>query len=550
MVPNTMSRSLPPALVALIFALFLTINASASTSGTTYYVAANGSDSNNGTSKSSPWQHAPGMTGCASACASAVVNPGDSIILRGGDTWHYSTGSPIGMPWVFTRSGSSSSAIYIGVDASWYAGSSFARPVFTMDNPLSTTSPSSCKFDDSNNTMFTVNASYVTVDNFEFTGKCWSGTPSGKASYLAFNGKNLSATNNYMHGWTVATTAGDDNHFMFYGSGSGNTGNEYAYNVVDGGDSTFGNACNTPSCIPTTTSHGATGWAFGQECYNVHHNVIRHTSQGLQCANITIVHDNLLEYIFAPAFGGRHGNVIESIGGTSGLTGYFYNNITRHTNQGVGWWLQFDTGYIFNNVFEDMYLGPYSPPNMNSLMLSPVGFSSGGGTIHVHVVNNTFDGTTNAQAFGGNSTTPSWGSGSTITWENNHILDSGSIAGFFHCNSPSVCSQTDSGGEVFQSTAAANAQGYTLSNDFQPASGTGATVGAANSVASSCSTFSSDNSLCSGTSDGVTEGGGAVAVFPAVAMVQRASNWDAGAYEFGASGNKPTPPTGLAAVVQ
>jgi hypothetical protein len=544
-----MSRLFPQALLAFILGVVTTGNVFAAT----YYVAASGSDSNNGTSKSTPWLHAPGMANCASACASTTVNPGDSIILRGGDTWHYSSGSLIGMPWVFSRSGSAGNVIYIGVDTTWYAGSSFARPILTMDNPLSTSSPSSCTYDDSSKTMFTVNANYVTVDNFEFTGKCWSGTPSSYASYLYFGGTNLTASNNYMHGWTVASTAGDDDHFMFSGSGTGNTGNVYAYNVVDGSDSTWGAVCNSPTCIATTTTKGATGWAFGQECYNVHDNVIRHVSNGIQCSNVTIVHDNLMEYQFEPSFpvgNPRHGNVIESIGGTSGLTLSLYNNITRNTNEGVGWWLQMDEGYIFNNVFENMMLGAYSPPNSNALMLSPVGFSSGAGPIDVYVANNTFDGTINAQAYAGNSTTPNWASGSTITWENNHILDSGSLAGFFHCNSPSVCAQTDNGGEVFQTTSAANAQGYTLANNFEPTLGTGATVGAGKDAASSCSTYSSDGAYCSGTSDGVTEASGDVSLSPAIAIVARAAKWDAGAYEFGASTGKPSPPTGLAALVQ
>jgi len=35
-----------------------------------YYIASNGSDANSGTSKTSPWLHAPGMTGCSGNCAS------------------------------------------------------------------------------------------------------------------------------------------------------------------------------------------------------------------------------------------------------------------------------------------------------------------------------------------------------------------------------------------------------------------------------------------------------------------------------------------------
>src|SRR4029077_14620960 len=62
----------------------------------TYYIAANGSDSNNGTSKTTPWLHAPGMANCTGTCASTTPQPGDSFIFRGGDIWHMqnSTATP------------------------------------------------------------------------------------------------------------------------------------------------------------------------------------------------------------------------------------------------------------------------------------------------------------------------------------------------------------------------------------------------------------------------------------------------------------------------
>ncbi len=540
-----MGRTVRIPLLTLL--VFLAIS---SASATTYYIAANGSDSNNGTSKTTPWLHAPGMQGCSGACASTTTQAGDRFIFRGGDSWHYSAGYPIGLPWIVSRSGASGNTIYIGVDSTWYAGAAWARPILTMDNPLTTSSPSSCTYDDSNNTAVTISGNYVIFDNFEFTGKCWAGSPAAGVAYLRSMGQNIKATNNFLHGWTVATTAGDDNHYMFAGSGSGNTGNEWAYNVVDGSDSTFGAACTTPSCVANTTTKGATGWAFGVECYNVHHNVIRHVSNGLECQNVTIVHDNLLEYLFEPSFGGRHGNNIESLGGNVGLIAYYYNNVTRNTNEGVDWWPQFSTGYIFNNVFENsghVYGSPAIDPNC--LMLSPPGGSNIAVVITAYVYDNTFDGTCGAQASSGNANTPHWASGSTITFSNNHILDRTSIGTFFSCGAPSLCGETDNGGEVFQTTTAANAQGYTLANNFQPANATGATVGAGTNVSNSCATFSSDKALCSGTSGGTSEGAGAIAVYPTISPVQRASAWDAGAYEFG-SATKPNPPSGLAATVQ
>ena len=86
-----MSRLFPQALIAIILGIFLSANASA----TTYYVAANGSDSNNGTSKSTPWAHLPGM---ATWTGSQNPTAGDTFILRGCDTWN-NANFPIKWSW-------------------------------------------------------------------------------------------------------------------------------------------------------------------------------------------------------------------------------------------------------------------------------------------------------------------------------------------------------------------------------------------------------------------------------------------------------------------
>jgi hypothetical protein len=519
----------------------------ASASATNYYVAANGSDSNDGTSKTAPWLHAPGMKGCSGNCAAASPNAGDQFIFRGGDTWHYSSGSPVGLPWAWNWSGSSSNPIYVGVDQSWSAGGSWSRPILTMDNPLSTGRPSSCAFDDTNSQVAVVTASNVTFDNFEFTGKCWAGSPS--TASIVQNGNHLTFSNLYFHGWTMAASASSDSHKMISGSGSGNTGNVYADNLFDGSDSTFGNVCTTPGCVGNynSTYGAASGWAIAGECYDVHGNIFRHVSNGIECGNITLVHDNLFEYLFEPVNSSPHGNVVESLGGYAGETAYFYNNVTRNVNEGVNWWPQFSNAYIFNNVWEND--GHYSP-DPNCLMISPPGFSSGAGVVNAYIYNNTFDGTCKAQAQAGNATTPHWASGSALIFLNNHILDRTSISGFFTCYSPSVCGATDNGGEAFQTTSAANAQGYTLANNYQPTSGSDATVGVGKDISGSCSTFSADKALCNGTSDGAKMGPGNTATSPAIALIVRASSWDAGAYEFGSGASKPNPPSALAAQVQ
>ena len=112
----------------------------ASSWATTYYISTSGSDSNSGTSTSSPWQHAPGMSGCTSNCASKSPAAGDRFIFKGGDTWHYSASlGTKGLPWTITGgNGTSSSQIYYGVDVTFYnsnvCGSSWCRPKLDSDN--------------------------------------------------------------------------------------------------------------------------------------------------------------------------------------------------------------------------------------------------------------------------------------------------------------------------------------------------------------------------------------------------------------------------------
>src|SRR6266550_2360085 len=135
--------------VVLVF--ILSFSYAGRASATTYYIAANGSDSNSGTSKTTPWLHAPGMPSCIGVCASTTPKPGDSFLFRGGDTWHRSAsisgGNDVTMSgqWTWSWSGtptscayptSTSTCIYIGVDTTWFSGSSFARPQISWDNPI------------------------------------------------------------------------------------------------------------------------------------------------------------------------------------------------------------------------------------------------------------------------------------------------------------------------------------------------------------------------------------------------------------------------------
>src|SRR5437660_1067347 len=100
----------PTVRLPLLTLLVLAVISSAS--ATTYYIAANGSDSNNGTSKTTPWAHLPGM---ATWTGGHAPTAGDTFILRGCDVWGNAN-----FPIMWTWSGSSSSPIVIDRDTAWY----------------------------------------------------------------------------------------------------------------------------------------------------------------------------------------------------------------------------------------------------------------------------------------------------------------------------------------------------------------------------------------------------------------------------------------------
>lgn len=518
-----------------------------------YYISAAGADTNNGTNEATPWKHAPGMPNCSNTCAGVTPSANVGFIFRGGDIYHRSASTndstantAIGGQWTISQSGTSGNLLYFGVDFTWYSGGSFARPVFTMDNPLSTSTVSSCTYDDGAplDLISTSGTAYVEVDAFEFTGLCSTGGGGHGLYFLVSSSGPDYYTRHYAHGWTVTTSGGDDTA-GFTGTQDFNSSTNHTwFNVIDGADSTYGAVCTTTSC-PPTASAAATGWCL-QNGYDVAFNVIRHCSNALEAGMVTAAHDNLFEFIFEPSFGGRHGNILEgyAIGSiNAGTPERFYNNIVRNSKTGVGIWMSGNTIYAFNNVCENVFNASSTTYQSNGFMFSPQG-NSGNQVVSAYFVNNTVDPTCATDAPAGS---PSFAAGSTVTFENNQIIGwagiftGGGGAGgqLFSCGGGNCTNEVNSGGEIFQTLSVANGQGYTLANDFAPTLGTNATVGAGNNLTSSCATFSGDSALCIG-KGGVKEvavWGGQMASYPAVTVNPRPGSgaWDAGAFQFSAS---------------
>jgi hypothetical protein len=544
-----MNRILPPTIFTFLVCLMLASGASA----TTYYIAANGSDANNGTSKTTSWQHAPGMPNCTGTCASTTPKPGDQFIFRGGDTWHYGSGTPsVGGSWNWNWSGTSahcnydandtSTCTYIGVDQTWFGGSSWTRPVLTGDNPLSSVLVSNCRNDNTSTSFFSANGnSYLIFDNFEITGYCWSGT--GMKGNVTIPGASYTNfINMYVHGWSSTIGSTDDKHIVGYGPNFGSANhNVWAFDIFDGSDALNGTTTASNQCPGVLGPPCRSGYPFGGESYDVHDSVFNNVSQSMITSQLYTFHDNIVENLYATYDGVTHPNGIESNSGQpSGLPMYIYNNIFFQIQEsaGVGMWPEpVAPMYFFNNV--EWHVNPgncymYDKP------------SAGTPATAVYFHNNTTDAP--CQFLMETAHTPPTG---TATFANNHLIGYSSLSGFI--NNSSTVTVADNGGHVFQSESAANNQGYLPTNFYAPTAGTNATVGAGNNRTSFCTSIADATvaTACQSAIGGITYNTSNHTLTANTPNARPSSGaWDAGAYEFNAADQPPNPPTGLSAVVQ
>jgi hypothetical protein len=547
-------RSVVTGLAFLVMVTLLGLGSAAAS--TTHYIAANGSDSSNGTSKTTPWLHAPGMPNCSGGCASYTPAPGDNFIFRGGDTWHFgnSSASPYtGGELTWSWSGSSGSPIYLGVDEAWYSGSTWARPIFTGDNPLTPNpgvfgdSVSTCPYQSGTNNIIIsfLNQSYVTFDDVEFVGMCNDTSTPPVVHDWTIDDRvtaNMLYERLYFHGWTHASfstcsnSGGSgicDTQVAFHGQAANTygVGDQYVQIVIDGSDS----------------DPGGYGQFWGGCSYDIHQSVLRY-SGNIVTHNFHLFHDNLLEYLYDPSDGQSHGNVFESVNETTG-TNAFYNNLIRHVSPNginqVGFWPAPPVGttdYFFNNVRYDDQTG-------NDYFL--IG-ENGGQNIGTAVVfNNTFEQVSNSSPVLNCIGT---GTRTLIAANNHYIADIRSPYG-------SGCStQSTFTTELAMSHATATTDGYTTSQTYansptlisSPTVGAGTNKNAAycgalttaglsdaatacqSDTTYSCTYNSSDHTVSCPTRAANSRPGGA---------------WDIGGYEYNAQGTPPNPPTALTAVV-
>ena len=376
-----------------------------------FFIAANGADTNSGTSESTPWVHAPGMPTCASTCASAVPAAGEGFIFRGGDTWHTAnsgaadgttnayTGfgvdpnSTQSSSWNWDWSGSSSnctwtwwpdsglpaqtsSCIYIGVDKTWFSGSSWTRPSFDLDNPLSTSLVASCAFDET--TAFHGIAlgqftgypgfadGYLIFDNFNFYGHCLSGVPNPEWGYMDVITKGYVAViNSYFHGWTETfnpqangSSPEDQAGAISFGYTDavipfGATHDVVAWDVFDGSD----DFCRPP-ILETVTVSGTTitgtGFPTGlTNTMNIEGQAGGDYAAGFFKVTFTSSTSGTADGV-TPTSGSYTGLINMCLGGPASEFYDFSHNVTRYLADTVGN-AQNNMAHIHDNLFDHMY---------------------------------------------------------------------------------------------------------------------------------------------------------------------------------------------------
>ena len=513
-----------------------------------YYIAANGSDLNDGESETSghPWAHLPGMSTCTGNCAAHTPAAGEGYIFRGGDTWN---GTSIGITWNWA--GTSANPIYIGVDPGWPA-TGWTRPIWSCGKVACTGSQTG--------NFIAIQKAYVILDNIELTGLFETSTY--HPSFVSAQGIGDIAENLYMHGWGHdSTLVGQASSPAFSSLARGSV---LRYNVEDGSDTTDDMMYFT---------HGATPTAYG--------NYIRYVQTGIDgCGDNW--HDNVVEYGGWP--GGGHEDGLYQYAPCYATTVFMYNNIVRHfTWAGAGgdvkFWMSGNnfttaTGYAFNNLIYDNltgnmvgtggHFGPKNPtggcvandpnPTVDCSYGTWYFFNNtvACGTDAIPASNCQLGDSSNSQ--GGVKS----GAYMNLHLSNNHWISSGMSSALICTQASFVCTDTNS---VFQTFAAANGQGYNDTSETlafsPPPSGKGSTVTVGTNIQTLCATIAAYDSLAGAACQNETtyaceyDATNHVVVCPTRAPIARGAAPNVGAYQFSyTQSSTPAPPKGLTGIVE
>ena len=487
----------------------------------------NGSDTNDGTSESTPLQHMPGMVGCVQDCSAITPSAGEGFILRGGITWPSAA-----LPWEWLWGGTAttsdpgctgSGCIYIGVDPEWYTGAAWERPILNGGGSSGSQPAWLFGLGESGN--------YVILDNIEFTGLYWSGTTvSYGTANIDFPGGDPNAGMHdtiehvYIHGWSHAAGSADASCGINGDTAdvNENVDSIVEYSIIDGSD-TDQASCN--------------GAIFGGPPY-IAYNLIQYVASCMIIDGTVTVHDNVCQHVVHDFQPGAHENALLVNWDGQNLT--IYNNVIRYFagSGALGIWCGIDSGhtcYIFNNVMYDTDTG-------NVL---DIGYSLTGSTGTVDLWNNTVE--CGPESHPDAICAGIAGGVTAVTLQNNHFISN--AGNYWYTNSVTPTT----GNNVLQSKSTANRKGYRASETyaFSPTSAGSATVGAGSSAAYLCSTSGVTACLQSTTYGVIYNTTNHTVSTPALLPKPWNSYPDAGAYSFGKpEAAAPAPPQNLRAVVR
>lgn len=519
-------------LAIIFFGLFGWAGKSLAT--TTYYIDwGNGADTNNGTSKTTPWKHAPGMRGCSDNCAAyqttnwdanGTATAGNQFIFKGGVTW---PAAALSWDWIY-GSGTQTSPIYFGAgDKSWYNGSSWTRPMFDAEK----TNPTSPYFSG----IFRAYGNWFIIDNIEFKGLAQLNNNYPGPGMLSVTAPSSVSTaaeikNCYFHGWSHGGTATNDYLKVIdtpYMS-STDTNLFIHDNYIDGSDTT------------KDMGIGISGSAG-----HIYNNYLGYLPNAIINLYGRYYWGNTFDQVghtfsFEAA---AHHNTIYNVHGTI----YIWNNYILNSGGGGDLILGQDanqTLFIFNNVIAGDY-------NDQPLQL----YNAYWGTTQTETKDYVFGNTINSFgsgyiSFGSDTSYPGLKYGYA---HNNHLMGTSPLI-----NWQLTKNKVETNNSVMTNSAA-TAAGYVMGSTypFIAPNGSGATVNAGADLSSICglmtnSAISSPATDClSDSTVGVsTDPATHKVIYPKRAAVARGSAWDIGAYEYTGSApadtTPPATPTGLA----
>ena len=479
---------------------------------TTYYISySSGSNSNNGTSKSTPWKSHPYMqsaAGCAGTLPTYSHTAGDNFIFKQGDSW------PNACFDMVIAAGGTSSIVQDSYtyDPTWGVpggttgnlGQRVGAYQFTAGGSVINGS------DTLNNFIYDAGSNnYILFNGVEFTGQTWTGSNAVYGANITTS-TYITFTNIYAHGWTHSGATADTMQ-VIAGNGTTpfNVGASVLSSLIDGTNSGGSGISNSGAAIVNIS--------------DVNNTIVKNVTRGVLTNIGGLAYNDTIGPVNASFDGTVTTACLEAYSMVSGGFSlvYFYNNVI-HDCTGIGIMTQaaaandgreFD--YLWDNV---IYAGAVGSPPVLVQFNSNSTETNGS---QVAAWNNTIYAGTSAVCM----ETINQGNGNfeTLDIENNHcISDVGLIT--LNITGSTYTPVTN----VLMGTATAALQGYTATQQYaySPTSATSGTVLVGTNLSAFEFLYPSAYPISSLANDTTYGGIRQTVLRPPV------SAWDVGAYQF------------------